>query len=95
MSKKLLIILASPVSGNPDEFRAPLFQAMVTAATSHSINAVSTALPGGLAVAGHAENVMLNVAQQRTVYDITRTLRKTSVLFKLFLYRLWYCGKGK
>jgi len=48
----------------------PLFQAMVAAAMSHKVEVIFTGLSAVLAVAGHAENVILNVQQHRTVYDV-------------------------
>ena len=42
MSKKLLIVLANSDPENPEEFSAPLFQAMVAAAMQHSVEVVFT-----------------------------------------------------
>ena len=83
MSKKLLIILANSDPENPEEFSAPLFQAMVAAAMSHKVEVVFTGLSGVLAVAGHAENVMLNVKDHRTVYDVIKEAHKAGVVFKV------------
>ena len=52
--KKLLIILANSDPENPEEFSAPLFQAMVAAAMSHRVEVIFTGLSAVLAVAGHA-----------------------------------------
>lgn len=83
MGKKLLIILANSDPENPEEFSAPLFQAMVAAALSHQVEVIFSGLSGVLAVAGHAENVMLNVQEHRTIYDVIREAHKAGVVFKV------------
>ena len=83
MGKKLLIIMANSDPENPEEFTAPLFQAMVAAAMSHPVEVVFTGLSGVLAVAGHAENVVLNVQEHRSVYDVIREAHKSGVVFKV------------
>lgn len=49
----------------------------------HIVDVVFTRLSGVLAVAGHAEKLMLNVHQHRTVYDVIRELQKACVVFRL------------
>ncbi len=83
MSRKLLIVLANSDPENPEEFSAPLFQAMVAAAMQHSVEVVFTGLAGVLAVAGHAQEVVLNVREHRTVYDVIREAHKAGVVFKV------------
>lgn len=83
MSRKLLIILANSDPENPEEFSAPLFQAMVAAAMSHRVEVVFTGLAGVLAVAGNAENVLINVQHHRTIYDVIREAHKAGVVFKV------------
>ena len=50
---------------------------------SHKVEVVFTGLSGVLAVAGYAENVILNVQQHRTVYDVIREAHKAGVVFKV------------
>jgi predicted peroxiredoxin len=83
MDKRLLIILANSDPENPEEFTAPLLQAMAAAAMSHEVEVVFTGLSAVLAVVGHAENVILNIQQYRTVYDVIREAHKVSVVFKV------------
>jgi predicted peroxiredoxin len=83
MRNKLLIILANSDPGNPEEFSAPLFQAMVAAAMSYTVEVIFTGLSGVLAITGHAQNVILNVQQHRTVYDLIREAHETGVVFKV------------
>ena len=83
MSRKLLIVLANSDPENPEEFSAPLFQAMVAAAMQHSVEVVFTGLAGVLAVAGHAQEVVLNVREHRTVYDVIREAHRAGVVFKV------------
>ena len=83
MSKKLLIVLANSDPENPEEFSAPLFQAMVAAAMQHRVEVVFTGLAGVLAVAGHASDVVLNVREHRTVYDVIKEAHKAGVVFKV------------
>ena len=83
MDKKLLIILANSDPENPEEFSAPLFQAMVAAAMSHKVEVIFTGLSAVLAVAGHAESVQLNAQGYRTVYDLIRGAHKAGVAFKV------------
>jgi hypothetical protein len=71
MSKKLLILVASPDSGNPDQFSVPLFRAMV-AAMSHGIDVEMTALSVVPGMTGDADKVMFNVHQHRIVNDVIR-----------------------
>lgn len=82
MDKKLLIVLANSDPDNPEEFSAPLFQAMVAAAMSHKVEVIFTGLSAVLAVAGHAENVNLNVQEHRTIYDVIKEAHKAGVVFK-------------
>jgi len=93
MSKKLLIVLANSDPENPEEFSAPLFQAMVAAAMQHSVEVVFTGLAGVLAVAGHASEVVLNVREHRTVYDVIRDARNAGVVFKVCTPTLEMWGK--
>jgi predicted peroxiredoxin len=93
MSKKLLIVLANSDPQNPEEFSAPLFQAMVAAAMQHSVEVVFTGLSGVLAVAGHASEVVLNVREHRTVYDVIREAHNAGVLFKVCTPTLEMWGK--
>lgn len=93
MVKKLLIILANSDPENPEEFSAPLFQAIVAAAMSHKVEVIFTGLSGLLAVAGHAENVILNVQQHRTVYDVIKEAHKAGVVFKVCTPTLEMWGK--
>jgi len=83
MEKKLLIVLANSDPENPEKYSAPLFQAMVAAAMSHKVEVIFTGLSAILAVTGHAENVILNVEQHRSVYDVIRDAHKTGVVFKI------------
>jgi predicted peroxiredoxin len=83
MAKKLLIILANSDPENPEEFSAPLFQAMVAAAMSHKVEVIFTGLSGVLAVAGHAEHVIFNIQEHRTVYDVIRDAHNAGVVFKV------------
>ena len=83
MDKKLLIILANSDPENPEEFSAPLFQAMVAAAMSHRVEVIFTGLSAVLAVAGHAESVLLNAQGYRTVYDLIRGAHKAGAAFKV------------
>lgn len=83
MSKKLLIVLANSDPENPEEFSAPLFQAMVAAAMQHSVEVVFTGLAGVLAVAGNASEVVLNVREHRTIHDVIREAHNAGVLFKV------------
>jgi len=83
MDKKLLIILANSDPENPEEFSAPLFQAMVAAAMSHKVEVIFTGLSAVLAVAGHAESVLLNAQGYRTVYDLIRGVHKAGAAFKV------------
>lgn len=93
MGKKLLIILANSDPENPEEFSAPLFQAMVAAALSHQVEVIFSGLSGVLAVAGHAENVMLNVQEHRTIYDVIMEAHKAGVVFKVCSPTLEMWGK--
>ncbi len=93
MNKKLLIVLANSDPENPEEFSAPLFQAMVAAAMQHSVEVVFTGLAGVLAVAGHASEVVLNVREHRTVYDVIRDARNAGVVFKVCTPTLEMWGK--
>ena len=93
MDKKLLIILANSDPENPEEFSAPLFQAMVAAAMSHRVEVIFTGLSAVLAVAGHAESVLLNVQGYRTVYDLIRGAHKAGVAFKVCTPALEMWGK--
>ena len=83
MSKKLVIILANSDPENPEEFSAPLFQAMVAAAMSHEVEVVFTGLAGVLAIAGHAAEVIINVQEHRTIYDVIKEARNAGVVFKV------------
>ncbi len=83
MAKKLLIILANSDPENPEEFSAPLFQAMVAAAMSHKVEVIFTGLSGVLAVAGHAEQVIFNIREHRTVYDVIKEAHQAGVVFKV------------
>ena len=93
MDKKLLIILANSDPENPEEFSAPLFQAMVAAAMSHRVEVIFTGLSAVLAVAGHAESVLLNVQGYRTVYDLIRGAHKAGAAFKVCTPALEMWGK--
>jgi predicted peroxiredoxin len=93
MSKKLLIVLANSDPQNPEEFSAPLFQAMVAAAMQHRVEVVFTGLAGVLAVAGHASEVVLNVREHRTIYDVIREAHNAGVLFKVCTPTLEMWGK--
>ena len=83
MDNKLLNILANSDPENPEEFSAALLQAMVAAAMSHKVEVIFTGLSAVLAVAGHAESVMLNVQGHRTVYDLIREAHKAGVVYKV------------
>jgi predicted peroxiredoxin len=83
MAKKLLIILANSDPENPEEFSAPLFQAMVAAAMSHKVEVIFTGLAGVLAVTGHAEQVIFNIQEHRTVYDVIKDAYQAGVVFKV------------
>ena len=83
MAKKLLIILANSDPENPEEFSAPLFQAMVAAAMSHKVEVIFTGLSGVLAVVGHAEQVIFNIQEHRTVYDVIKEAHQAGVVFKV------------
>ncbi|MGD8933992.1 MAG: DsrE family protein [Gammaproteobacteria bacterium] len=83
MAKKLLIILANSDPENPEEFSAPLFQAMVAAAMSHKVEVIFTGLSGVLAVVGHAEQVIFNIREHRTVYDVIKEAHQAGVVFKV------------
>ena len=83
MSKKLVIILANSDPENPEEFSAPLFQATVAAAMSHEVEVVFTGLAGVLAIAGHASEVVINVQEHRTIYDVIKEAHKAGVKFKV------------
>jgi predicted peroxiredoxin len=83
MAKKLLIILANSDPENPEEFSAPLFQAMVAAAMSHKVEVIFTGLSGVLALVGHAEQVIFNIREHRTVYDVIKEAHQAGVVFKV------------
>ena len=79
MHKKLLIILAN---SDPEEFSVPLFRAMVAAAMLHQVEVVFIGRSAVLAVTDHAENVILNVQDQCTAYDVIRLACRAGVVFK-------------
>lgn len=93
MKNRLLIVLANSDPENPEEFSAPLFQAMVAAAMSHKVEVVFTGLSGILAVSGHAANVILNVQEHRTVYDVIKEAHTAGVVFKVCSPTLEMWGK--
>jgi predicted peroxiredoxin len=93
MNKKLLIILANSDPENPEEFSAPLFQAMVAAAMSHKVEVIFTGLSAVLAIDGHAESVLLNAQGYRTVYDLIRGAHKAGTAFKVCTPALEMWGK--
>ena len=95
MDKKLLIILVNSDPENPEEFSAPLFQAMVAAAMSHRVEVIFTGLSAAavVAVAGRAESVLLNAQGYRTVYDLIRGAHKAGAAFKVCTPALEMWGK--
>ncbi len=82
MGNKLLIILANSDPENPEEFSAPLYQAVVAAVLSHQVEVIFSGLSGVLAVAGHADSVVLNIQQHLTIDDVIRQAHKAGVVFK-------------
>ena len=93
MSKKLVIILANSDPQNPEEFSAPLFQATVAAAMSHEVEVVFTGLAGVLAIAGNASEVVINVQEHSTIYDVIKEAHKAGVVFKVCTPTLELWGK--
>jgi hypothetical protein len=87
LRNRLLIILANSDPENPEEFNAPLFQAMLSAAMSHK---VEVAFTGVLAVSGHAENIILTVQEQRTVNDLIGSVQGWRGFQSVFTYtEMW------
>jgi predicted peroxiredoxin len=90
MRKKLLIILAN---SDPEEFSVPLFRAMVAAALSRQVEVIFIGRSAVLAVRDHAENVILNVQDHRTVYDVIRLACRAGVVFKAWSPALEMWGR--
>lgn len=82
MPDKLLIILVNTDPSNPAEASAPFFQATVAAAMEYEVEIVLSGRAGELAKRGFAEQIAVQGAASKNLYDFIRDAHEAGVVIK-------------